>query len=71
MKAQALPADNRSALSVRQISGRLGVAESTVRQWIATKKLRALQLPGTKRQPIYRVLAEDFERFVSQSVHTG
>lgn len=54
----------RDALTVRDIREQLSVSDATVRQWIATGKLRAYQLPGSNKQPIYRVLKADLEWFL-------
>ena len=55
---------NAKALSVQDIAKELGVSETTVRSWIASKALRAIQLDGSRRQPIIRVFRDDLLRFL-------
>lgn len=56
------------ALSVSDIAKMMAVSESTVRQWIAQKRFPALRLDGSKKQPIYRVLRKDWERYLESRV---
>ena len=52
------------ALTVPQIAKNLSVSEDTVRKWISSGELPGFKLPGSKRQPIYRVARSDYERFL-------
>lgn len=56
--------EGKGALSVADIRQRLSVSDATVRGWIAAGKLRAYQLPGSKKQAIYRIERKDFEWFL-------
>ena len=51
-------------MTVSDVAGELSVSDDTVRGWINQKRLPGYALPGSRRQPIYRVLRKDFERFL-------
>lgn len=47
-----------------------GVADTTVREWISTGKLRALNV-GTRTRPEYRIRQEWVEEFVRRQTLNG
>lgn len=59
--------EEKRAFSIREIQSRLGVSGSTVRMWIHTGKLAAYRLPGSSREPIYRVDTDVLERFLADA----
>lgn len=53
-----------TAWTVQKIAKDLDVSDSTVMQWIHKGKLKAYALPGAKTQPIWRVAASEYQRFL-------
>lgn len=54
----------RGYLTVKELAELAGVSESTVRHWIGSRQLGAYGLPGSRKQPIWRIPLADWQRFL-------
>lgn len=61
----------RQTLTVAEVRERMNVSDATVRMWISSKRLPAYVLPGRKRQPIYRIAVDDFNKFLRENKTNG
>ena len=56
---------SKGAYTIQEVAKMLSVSEATVSNWIATKKLKAYRLDGTRTQAITRILRTDFDEYVA------
>ena len=60
----------RSALSTQAVAERLSVSDRSVRRWIIGGQLAAIVL-GSSIKPIYRIDADELERFIDARRRPG